>query len=85
MRKSIYFIRPFFYITEKDYGRYVRALVTYERRPYLCQSRKVEPSEQATYTIENIVIQYRHFLSLNLWLVVLDFSWLWPLLKNEQK
>ena len=76
--KEIYFRRPYHKLNEMDYGAYHYAIVIYEKRPeqYKTQLLGAVESKQKGYNVENIVVQYKHFLQIDLWLCVIRLSWL---------
>lgn len=77
MEKQIYFRRPFTIVKEEDQGSYVFAIVVFQKIPMIQNTRVLDPKEASEKgcCVETTVVKYRYHLQIDLWLLVLRFSW----------
>lgn len=71
----------------EDYGVVRYAIVVYEKKPFHYRARVLSKKESLVkgYQVENIVIDYRCYLQIDLWLVVFDFTWQTETTENATK
>lgn len=61
-------------------GEYHNAVVAYNKREWLGQTRVLseEEAKEKGYAVENVCIQHKHYLVMDLWFLTLEFAWLSP-------
>ena len=75
--KQIRFLKPF---SSPNEGEMITSIVAYKKTPWIIKTRpiKEDPTVTSSQTHEEVVVQYRCRLHINLWLVVMKFSWYSP-------
>lgn len=70
MTKEIKFKKLFCIAHE---GEYYNAVIVYSKRPWVAQTKRGERAK-----LEEVIVQWRKVLILDLWLVHMRFDWLTP-------
>lgn len=68
-----YWRRPYYRIKEEDRGEIVYSIVAYEKRDALFKIIDRGPHPEGQFM--RIPVRWSHYLHIDLWFVVLDFSW----------
>lgn len=75
MEKRIKFLKLFGKIEE---GELYQSIIAFRKRPYsMVRVSGSGPTFTSTVEYEDVVDQYEYHLHVNLWIVVLNFRWLW--------
>lgn len=76
--KEIRFKKPFKILTEKDYGYVQEVMGYFENAAYKFQAKVLSDEERRVkgYAVENMVMQYRRRLYLDLWVCIVRLDWL---------
>lgn len=72
VRKLFYNYKP------EDEGVYIQTIVGYRKTPWKYTTRVLlddEEIKQKVYAVENVCVQHRYQLRIDLWVCVLDFQW----------
>lgn len=75
--KQFSFRRPYKRVTDEDYGSVLEAIVLYEKRAFTFNSvvLKDEEAQKKGYRIETRPVEWKNYLRVDLWLVILQWSW----------
>lgn len=54
-----------------------RAIIIFVKRAHMCHSVRLSDDEAKLkgYQIESIITQYRYWLRIDIWFVILEFEW----------
>lgn len=73
----IKFRKIYYQIKKEDYGSYVDSIIVYEKRAVAYSTRVLKPDEviKKGYNVETVDTHFKHFLQIDLWLIILRFNW----------
>lgn len=72
-------------MNDTNRGQQKWSIILFEKMPYMNHVKVLTEKEvrEKGYGVENIVVQYKCFLQIDLWICVIATTWLTRLKKNE--